>query len=353
MPSSQVFQVPSYSGILPAAKKSSKRKRRAVEPEDENVAEQPAATEPASFTSLTADQAAQYQLAGLDPSDGIPEAPFPHRDKSKFKPREDVRGPTPFISSKSDGLSLRQRHMSVLNTILHHSLLNGDYRRAGRAWAMLLRSGPTAMRLDQTTMDLHRDGRWEIAAEILLRRKPVQTQYPATDPDSDTVFSKAGLRTARDFYERLIVQFPVHPNRMNTQVDFYLAMFSLWIYEVTEKAKSERQRLFEQSSSADRVMENFDPHEMLSDSMNSDNSSSEMQLICAEEVQAAQDIANRLDELLSSPPYDKNPRLLHLRGDIALWMSDSVISVHDEERQKAMKFFDQAVTNGGRIWKTR
>jgi hypothetical protein len=217
------------------------------------------------------------------------------------------------------------------------------------------------MRLDQTTTDLHRDGRWEIAAEILLRRKPNQTdqsssknghEQPSLEQDLEQVFTETGLRAARDFYERLIVQFPIHPNRKNTQIDFYLAMFSLWIYEVTERAKAERQRIAEQSNgtSMDVPAEYFDPREDDSDSITTEQST-ELNQVRAEEVQSARQIANRLDELLSSPPYDKDPRLLHLRGSVALWMGDLVETARERESIRAEEFFERTVANGGHLWK--
>lgn len=351
MRSSHIFQVPSSSNRLPGANsgssKQKKRKRGAAEPEDEDVDGRPESREPVSIASLTANQAAQYRLAGADLSDGVPAHPFPHRDKSADKPEVKEDGIASLFQNDEDQVSLRQRHLSVLSTIMHNSLLKGDYRRAGRAWAMLLRSGPMAMRLEQTTMDLHRDGRWEIAAEILLRRRP---NYMG--PDSLPAFTETGLRAARDFYERLIVQFPIHPNRMNTQIDFYLAMFSLWIYEVTERAKAVCQRIAERSNdtSTDVLAENFDPRENNSDSITTELSI-ELNQIQTEEIQGARQIATRLDELLSSPPYDKDPRLLHLRGSVALWMGDLMGSEREREHGRAGECFQRAVANGGRLWK--
>lgn len=37
------------------------------------------------------------------------------------------------------------------------------------------------------------------------------------------------------------------------------------------------------------------------------------------------EIAERLDDLVKSPPFDKQTSLLYLRGQIALWISDLII----------------------------
>jgi hypothetical protein len=43
--------------------------------------------------------------------------------------------------------------------------------------------------------------------------------------------------------------------------------------------------------------------------------------IQVEELARATEIAERLDQLISSPPFDKQASLLHLRGHVSLWVS--------------------------------
>jgi len=373
MASSHIFRVPlSYGrlgGTASGSQKNLKRKRRRLEPdtEDEEEPTEPLDTRqyPAAITSLTATQAAQYRLAGAHPSDGLPEPPFPHREHPKFKP-DIVQNDTHFPTKIDDErITLRQRHLGVLTTIMHHSLLKRDYRRAGRAWAMLLRSGPSAVQLGLTTMDLHRDGRWQIAAEVLLRRESAQSDGFGQPPSSmladeeltgqnlKPIFSETGLRAVRDFYNRLIVQFPLHPSRLNTAVDFYLAMYSLWIYQVVDGARSERERLSRLSEASDIPIENFDSPRH-SESSGEEHSAAERREIDLEEIRGARLIASRLEALLSSPPYDKDPQLLHLGGSVALWLANLVEDAGaEEERRKARDFFDKSLANGGRHWKAR
>lgn len=373
MASSHIFRVPlSYGrlgGTVSGSEKHLKRKRRPLEPdsEDEEEPTEPLDTSqyPAAITSLTATQAAQYRLAGAHPSDGLPKPPFPHREHSKIK-LDVVQNETGFPTKIDDErITLRQRHLGVLTTIMHHSLLNGDYRRAGRAWAMLLRSGPAAVQLGLTTMDLHRDGRWQIAAEILLRRESTRTDQFSQGPSSmlndeeltgqslKPIFSEANLQTVRDFYNRLIVQFPIHRSRLNTAVEFHLAMYSLWIYQVVDGAKSEHERLSRLSEASDVPIENLDSSHH-SEPSGEELSAAESKEVDLEEIRGAKLIATRLEALLSSPPYDRDPQLLHLAGSVALWLADLVEDAEAEsERRTAKEFFDRSLANGGRHWKAR
>ena len=214
-------------------------------------------------------------------------------------------------------------------------------------------------------MDLHKGGQWEIAAEMLLRRTPSRLAQPSSQhersgatapeqafpaPNSQPVITEECLRTARDFYERLIVQFPIHPNRSNTQIEFYLAMFSLWIYEISERAKSDQQRLMQRDGTTMQP-DDFDEENNLLEPMDQDDLVTlELGQIQANEIQGARQIASRLDDLLSLPPYDKDPRLLHLRGSIALWMGDLVENEREREQLRAQDFFHRTLANGGRLW---
>jgi len=366
MSSSHIFSTPSSSGRRPAHKplpaNKNKRKRRESGADDEDSqdpAVSPGDRLTGSFVSLSRDQASQYRLAGIRPGTELPKAPFPHREPSKAKPSShDISGSriSAAFPKEPEQIGLRQRHLNVLTTAIHHALLKGDYQRAGKAWAMLLRSGSSAVRLVDTTMDLHKDGQWGIAAEILLRRKP-SSQHEQSEawtreqevptPNSEPVVSQEGLLAARNFYERLIVQYPIHPNRSNIQIEFYLALYSLWIYDVSEKAKSKRQRLVQR-----------DRTEIQSDDFDEDSGQSdrdelvtlELGQIQANEIQDARQIASRLDDLLSLPPYDKDARLLHLRGSIALWMGDLVENEREREQHRAQGFFHRSLANGGRLW---
>lgn len=107
---------------------------------------------------------------------------------------------------------------------------------------------------------------------------------------------------------------------------------------------------------------------------------SKKKAIQVEELAQAMEIAERIDRLISSPPFDKNVSLLLLRGNVSLWVSDLILGKkpadeewdndsvigHEEdssepgeeqhtrlancrrELQHAQGFFQRAVANGAR-----
>lgn len=233
--------------------------------------------------------------------------------------------PSSLRSRSSDATGLRKQHLAILVAVLHKCLLAGDYLRAGRAWGMLLRA-----ELDGHSMDVRAYGRWGIGAEILLFRDTQlaqRQQNPEDDeegaPDdqfadgqekrlehSIPLFSHEGFNKARDYYERLILQYPyrkVIPNAISS-LDFYPAMFGLWVYAVQHKHKS--------------MLNDSEANHSLSES-HSTNGNGEMRLEVEHATfQSSSEIATQMDELLVSPPYSDNLQLWRLRGMVAMWMAD-------------------------------
>ncbi|KAH7382507.1 hypothetical protein DE146DRAFT_623629 [Phaeosphaeria sp. MPI-PUGE-AT-0046c] len=238
----------------------------------------------------------------------IPPFPFPHapvappkQHLSGRKLHQEIANPPSRLYSvnalttsdsseqKSEATSLRKTHVNVLSTVMHRCLLEGDYQRAGRAWGMLLRTRVAGGHY----VDPRNHGRWGIGAEILLRREPqtVSSQFGTSGIDQEafnqSMFSPAGFELAREYYERLIVQHPYRKLTPHTvdERTFYPAMFSLWIYE----------------SGVPRDLR------------------AQEEAIEVEELASATEIAERLDQLVASPPFDKQANLLHLRGHLGLW----------------------------------
>ena len=384
-----------------------------------------------SFTSLTVAEAVRRRIAGLLPEDEleIPPAPFPHAPESSSKEKQtpmhmqkELADLHPPLYAAADAVSsaellggssskkenLKQTHLNVLTTILHHCLLEGDYDRAGRAWGMILRS-----QIAGKPADIRAHGRWGIGAEILLHRNSKQqtrqsqkSRRNSRESDNDEspinyedTFSEQGFRLARDYYERLILQHPrrkVHPHSIDEAI-FYPAMFSLWIYEVSERCKRAREQLGRSARRSRSSGDNSSDDDSNSDSGNVRSPTRtrttiayEMMQIKNEELRRAREIAERLDHLLVSPPFDKQPDLLQLRGMVGLWVGDLIVkdvplqqaregwgtdtSREDDERdgniadsvsrlearksiadkraelEKAQEFFRRARANGGRLW---
>jgi hypothetical protein len=325
-----------------------KKRRRSDEHADSSSPEPEARPEStptahpyASHDSL---EIAQLRVAGLLPGNdsNVPSLPFPHAPArvaserhGASKIQKDIAKPPARLYavnalSKGDSLnkqskttSLKRAHLDVLSTVMHRCLLDGDYERAGRAWGMLLRTQVTGAQL----VDPRNHGRWGIGAEILLRREPrtASEGIDALQPDPQSlgqdVFSEEGFELARDYFERLIIQ---HPNRKTApnSVDartFYPTMFSLWIFQVCEKSKRAIRQMHRDAQQRRSRSTSFDS--VMGDDHSSDNLRAREDAVQVEELTRAMEIAERLDQLVASPPFDKQASLLNLRGHVCLWIS--------------------------------
>ncbi|KAF2489372.1 hypothetical protein BU16DRAFT_472359 [Lophium mytilinum] len=308
----------------------------------------------ASVASLSAAETAQLRVAGLLPHEGFqaPKKPFPHaplpsklpgsRTTAAHVQRELAALKPPLYAvaaakatQRVDGVgqqdTLRQTHIGNLTTMLHRCLLEGDYERAGRAWGMLLRSHARGR-----PIDVRHNGRWAIGAEIHLQRNRISRQSQPDEhvEDSDSIqsqtdrhpasteediFSEEGFRQARHYYDLLILQYParkMHAHAVN-QGHFYPAMFSLWIYEVSQQSKIAKERLKSAPHSSKS-------HSRGSDDSDMDESDHKSDVIMVVEMKRAREIAERLDQLLGAPPFDKRPDLLRLREMVARWVGDLI-----------------------------
>ena len=286
----------------------------------------------------------QYKIAGQPYGENLPGHNFPH------ELRRTNMGD--YSDASSDGLGAfgalalaahsslrspgtagsrtgsRRQHLAVLTAILYRCMLEGDYVRAGRAWGMLLRTD-----LDGHSVDLRTDGIWGLGAEILMFRDSQlansQTQSlndqrkPSID-ESDLTELTVGHRTAslsgrdgfpkaKDYYERLILQYPFRKFASNTvsSLDFCPAMFGSWIYSVQEQGRV--------------------THKIMREANGVEHQRKRDEKIRAgireESLEQISEINARLDELLVSPPYSDDAKLWRLRGMIAVWEADLVSSL--------------------------
>ncbi|EKV09698.1 hypothetical protein PDIG_29350 [Penicillium digitatum PHI26] len=186
-------------------------------------------------------------------------------------------------------------------------------------------------------MDVRNEARWGIGAEILLRRdeqetsaSPGTTKVPNAMESTPINFTAKGFAAAKEYYERLILNHPFTKSSPQSisSLHFYPAMFGLWVYNTQEESKATRKNL--------ALRQEEEPDEFSED----DNSESEfahrrksqskvdaaVTAIRALELEQAQQIAVRMDQLLASPPYSDSPELLELRGMICLWIGDLSLS---------------------------
>ncbi|KAI9054920.1 hypothetical protein LZ554_002063 [Drepanopeziza brunnea f. sp. 'monogermtubi'] len=193
-----------------------KRKRSHSSPqssdddEDFSTDEQSGVAASTNPFSLTPAEIAQYRLAGLELNEKLPDVKaFPHRGLPRTAGSHDTsaKGKASRRRSRLDdgddeedtwlelkeeeedkdaverpsrGPWLRNQHLSVLTTILHRCLQEGDIKRASRAWAMLLR-----VQISGKEIDVRSNGYWEIGAALLMRSLDKKKKYSYDDAESD------------------------------------------------------------------------------------------------------------------------------------------------------------------------
>ncbi len=285
---------------------------------------------------LTPDQIYQYAVAGQSLEDELHDHPFPHAlfadgngsSRFDYDLRQQLK-PPPAPSSKSINAlasrTLHQQHLAVMTTILHRSLLEKDFLRAGRALGMILR--------DETggkSVDIRAENRWGIGAEILFRQDTQRrsgqgdlSSFSSNEQDKPsnrpgTWFTRKGFEDAKKYYERLTVQYPFYKQSPGSVsgLDFYPAMFGLWIYVVYEEAKLKSLDL-----KTDEAEVAGDNELWNAPDLPATKGSSEQQYKMEEHAQA-REIADRLDAVMSALPYREDVQLVELRRMVGLWICD-------------------------------
>ncbi|KAG9684713.1 hypothetical protein KCU95_g12851, partial [Aureobasidium melanogenum] len=273
-----------------------------------------------------------YRVAGWPENMPLPGHSFPHAPAVKPTSRQPLSNnlqkelaalkPPLYVpppGEQDTTSSLRRHHLGVLTTILHTSLLKHDFVRAGRAWGMILRTNILGRPLDVRT-----HGRWGIGAEILMRKSSSQNNFHDESNNASTI-SDEGFEAAKDYYERLILQYPfqkTNPNAISS-LTFYPAMFGLCIYEIQQKCNRALERNRNSSLETDQ-----------SDSESEGTRNQEPEGIAAikrSELDSAASLAARMDELMLSPPFDTYPPLLQLRGSVALWLADLYVTTANSD----------------------
>jgi hypothetical protein len=365
---------------------SSEEDNNSLSSEDENRA---ASTNPLSLTQV---EIAQYKLAGLGINETLPSEnvkDFPHRalpiqalrdqsrkwnNKGKGLVRSDPGDSSEDEAKEPDkvrrterGPRLRLQHLSVLTTILQRCLLEGDIRRATRAYAMLVRG-----QVSGQAIDLRGSWYWAIGAELLVRSQDRETKRFSYDDSSDSDSesrqreevknlgkrwgTKEGSERANDFYERLILQHP-YKRQFDASInalDFWPAMLSCEIYGIQfeEREALERLRKEEDEEDGDEWSGSESENEpgldetedQANKSMPGDGRRKSLQLQRRKErrwierdetrqvaLAASEKIAARLDELMSMPPYSDSHKLLKIRGMLALYIGDLSVPAMPED----------------------
>ena len=308
---------------------------------------------PAVPATLRRELAVQYLSAGQPFDADLPDLKFPHASllhmtrgslsaETKVVVKDELTTLKPPLNRSrlpgkvAGNVSLRQRHLDNITAVLHRCVLEGDFLRAGRAWGMLLRAEKNGHGTDIRQYD-----RWGLGAEILLRRDSCAAKgccgeqqisgFAGNLADNQAVenfgqcFSRKGFENAKDYYERLILQYPYRKAFpiATSALDFYPAMFGLWLYVVQDQhkiafksvEKAARESVDHRTESSFRESASLSP-------LSETPKHRQIAEICHITLERGDAIASRIDELLVSPPYSDDSRLWCLRGMVALWIAD-------------------------------
>lgn len=251
----------------------------------------------------------QRRVAG-HPLDHLPPPPpFPHSQTRK-DPEQEVLVKKQVATRVQPPRSLRFQHLSALTAITHRCLLQHDYPRASRALGLMFREESV-----KRSAAARNQGYMGIGAEVLLQqgssKRPSSERLPAA-----ASFPYEGFANAKRFYERLIVKHPFHkswPGSVNA-VDFYLALFNIWVFVVHAEhfkpklTASGSEGSLDETTSSSSVAESertdVDPEAKV------------------RELDQAREIASRMDTCMANLPYKDEPELIRLRAMVALWMAD-------------------------------
>ncbi|KAI4195450.1 MAG: hypothetical protein LQ348_002450 [Seirophora lacunosa] len=237
--------------------------------------------------------------------------------------------PEVVLSRPSFGLGLRRQHYDVLTSLLHRCILEEDYARASRAWGMLLR-----IELAGYPLDIRLHDRWGIGAELLLHadstlsgRKSIATGRISTHDRGITIdeakSAEKGLLKAKDYYERLILQFPFRKTspESTSSLTFYPVLFSIWIHSIQLRYKLARQVMIQDGEPSDDADSNNYTRSG-NEPLDPEATRSQFDSNAAARQSAFQDanvIIGRLEELLVSPPYSDLSGLWKIKGMLLLW----------------------------------
>ncbi|KAL8639305.1 MAG: hypothetical protein Q9228_003650 [Teloschistes exilis] len=295
----------------------------------------------------------QYRTAGQPSGDSIYPYPFPHAPlKTQVMARSNVQDseltsdsnpedlsteadqsdndepPAVAVSQSSTKPGLRQQHYTVLTSLLHRCILERDYARAGRAWGMLLR-----LETGGHPLDIRNHGRWGIGAELLLHG----------NGNHDGRMTLENLDKAKDYYERLILQYPYRKSAPDatSSLKFYPVMFGIWIYAIQL-----RHQLATQTMSGSPIRQHTtEPAGYYSDS---GSEASQFDVTATQvinkdlarqtTIQQARGVVERLGELLISPPFSDHSGLWRIQGMLFMWISQ--LLRHDESPNRHSRSSD-------------
>ena len=226
--------------------------------------------------------------------------------------------------------SFKNQHHLALTDIFHGYLREGDFKRAERAFALLLRFEHRG-----DTLDLRKDNNWRLAVEILLRRGGERQGERTEDAramgidkledrptQEDKPFSPRGFADSKELYDRLILQYPYQRSNPKavSALTFYPALFTLCIYQIQSQYHAARSG--SPGIDLDQPASPVSPrsHSPSSEDVEALESGSFGPADGA--IKDADELRGRLAEVLLMPPYDNSAQLLDLHAMVCTWIAD-------------------------------
>lgn len=223
------------------------------------------------------------------------------------------------------------------------------------------------MRVATGSLTLRTHDHWGLGAEILYHqhsqlisntaRREGEPLVGGNNKNEDRPlksfywFNPEGFREAQEYYERLILQYPYHkqfPSHVNA-LDFYPAMFGLWIYTVQQQYEFKLQHRGEPDPKIKKptndIAQSDEKPLALGPEMKEDPQLEEAH---TDYVYSACEIQNQLDVLLLSPPFSDNERLCSLQSMVNQWVSH--ISHSKIESQEMVSAKDDEIGSTGSHW---
>ncbi|EXJ69008.1 uncharacterized protein A1O5_07943 [Cladophialophora psammophila CBS 110553] len=255
----------------------------------------------------------QRRVSGQPLDQPPPPFPFPHTESPLMKSRAgrgnlDKGMDSSQTSKLSDSSrSFHGQHLAALTAVVHRSLFKEDFPRAARALGLMFHED-----IVSKSAAVRTQGYMGIAAEVLLRNGTARE--PSPNPGVSALrFTHEGFEKAKLFYERLIVRHPYHkswPEAVNA-VDYYLAMFNLWIFVV--QAESTDESTAHEDDESD--VESATPSSRAGGFRNPSWKK-------VRELEQANQIASRMDTCMATVPCMDEAELIRLRAMVALWIAD-------------------------------
>ncbi|TGO89202.1 hypothetical protein BPOR_0120g00100 [Botrytis porri] len=269
---------------------------------------------------------------------------------------------------KTGRSNLKLQHLSVLVAIMMRNLEEGDMERAGRAWSLLLR-----MQITGKGIEIRKTGFWGIGAELLMRGVTNKQRKEWWEEDTGEGSGDDGnnndgeqkegeedgkgedkggeeKRYVKDYYERLILQYPYKRQFHGsvTALDFWPAMLGCEIYgiqfehkdglrkiakqaekdedgDISDSEISDEEDMDDNDEAGDLEDKAFLAHQRRQDRLHKRRKEKrweERDEVRRAALVATEMVAQRMDELITTPPYSDSEVLLRLRGMVALYVGN-------------------------------